>query len=60
MAAGSARAQEKTALLFHEGQWMTPAGTTATTRILKPQIGQIPNGIDLSNRTASVGGWPTS
>jgi HipA N-terminal domain len=44
-----AGAQEKTALLFHEGQWMTPAGTTATTHILKPQIGQIPNGIDLSN-----------
>lgn len=44
-----AGAQEKTALLFHEGKWMTPVGTTATTHILKPQIGQIPNGIDLSN-----------
>jgi len=44
-----AGAQEKTALLFHEGQWMTPIGTTATTHILKPQIGQIPNGVDLSN-----------
>lgn len=44
-----AGAQEKTALLFHEGKWLTPTGTTATTHILKPQIGQIPNGIDLSN-----------
>ena len=26
-----------------------PHGTTATTHILKPQIGQLPNGIDLSN-----------
>jgi serine/threonine-protein kinase HipA len=44
-----AGAQEKTALLFHEGQWFTPSGTTATTHILKPQIGRIPSGIDLTN-----------
>lgn len=44
-----AGAQEKTALFLHEGKWMLPIGTTATTHILKPQIGQIPNGIDLSN-----------
>lgn len=44
-----AGAQEKTALLFQDGKWFTPIGTTATTHILKPQIGQIPNGIDLSN-----------
>lgn len=44
-----AGAQEKTALLFHEGRWFTPSGTTATTHILKPQIGQIPSGIDLGN-----------
>jgi serine/threonine-protein kinase HipA len=44
-----AGAQEKTALLFHEGKWLTPSGTTATTHILKPRIGQLPNGIDLSN-----------
>lgn len=44
-----AGAQEKTALLFHQGKWMLPAGATATTHILKPQIGQLPNGIDLSN-----------
>ncbi|SDH22204.1 type II toxin-antitoxin system HipA family toxin [Pelagibacterium luteolum] len=44
-----AGAQEKTALLFNEGRWFTPKGITATTHILKPQIGMIPNGIDLSN-----------
>lgn len=44
-----AGAQEKTALLFHQGKWMLPVGTTATTHILKPQIGEMPNGIDLSN-----------
>lgn len=44
-----AGAQEKTALLREDGQWFKPAGTTATTHILKPQIGQLPNGIDLSN-----------
>ena len=44
-----AGAQEKTALLFHEGQWMEPVGTTPTTHIIKPQIGKLPNGMDLSN-----------
>jgi serine/threonine-protein kinase HipA len=44
-----AGAQEKTALLKHEGRWHLPHGTTATTHIFKPQIGQLPNGIDLSN-----------
>lgn len=44
-----AGAQEKTALLRVDGQWFKPTGTTATTHILKPQIGQLPNGIDLSN-----------
>lgn len=44
-----AGAQEKTALLRKEGRWFKPSGTTATTHILKPQIGQLPNGIDLSN-----------
>lgn len=43
-----AGAQEKTALLRWKDQWHKPAGTTATTHILKPQIGQLPNGIDLS------------
>jgi serine/threonine-protein kinase HipA len=44
-----AGAQEKTALLRRGGKWYKPAGSTATTHILKPQIGRLPNGIDLSN-----------
>lgn len=43
-----AGAQEKTALLYHRGNWQVPIGTTPTTHILKPQIGRLPNGIDLS------------
>ncbi|WP_119460223.1 type II toxin-antitoxin system HipA family toxin [Rhodospirillaceae bacterium SYSU D60014] len=43
-----AGAQEKTALLYRNGRWHVPHGTTATTHILKPQIGTLPNGIDLS------------
>lgn len=44
-----AGAQEKTALLRHAGKWLKPTGTTPTTHLLKPQIGELPNGIDLSN-----------
>jgi len=44
-----AGAQEKTALLYWQSKWMKPLGTTPTTHILKPQIGRLPNGIDLSN-----------
>lgn len=44
-----AGAQEKTALLRKDKRWFKLVGTTATTHILKPQIGQMPNGIDLSN-----------
>ncbi len=44
-----AGAQEKTALLWDGKRWRTPLGTTPTTHILKPQIGELPNGIDLSN-----------
>src|SRR5258706_3033642 len=43
-----AGAQEKTALLHWQGQWQFPHGATATTHILKPEIGKLPNGIDLS------------
>ena len=43
-----AGAQEKTALLYHEGQWIEPTGTTPTTHIIKPQIGKLSNGMDLS------------
>lgn len=44
-----AGAQEKTALLQIDGQWIKPHGTTPTTHLFKTQIGQLPNGIDLSN-----------
>lgn len=44
-----AGAQEKTALLLHKGKWLRPSGTTPTTHILKTQIGELPNGVDLSN-----------
>jgi serine/threonine-protein kinase HipA len=44
-----AGAQEKTALLWWDETWQKPLGTTPTTHILKPQIGRLPNGIDLSN-----------
>ncbi len=44
-----AGAQQKTALLHYRGHWQKPIGTTPTTHILKPQIGQLPNGIDLSH-----------
>jgi serine/threonine-protein kinase HipA len=47
-----AGAQEKTALLRFDGQWFRPIGTTPTTHILKPQLGQIPTStgmIDLSD-----------
>jgi serine/threonine-protein kinase HipA len=44
-----AGAKEKTALLRKGGNWFKPIGTTATTHILKPQIGRLPNGIDLSH-----------
>lgn len=43
-----AGAQEKTALLYWKRKWHLPHGTTATTHILKPSIGRLPNGIDLS------------
>jgi serine/threonine-protein kinase HipA len=38
-----AGAQEKTALLFHEGRWMHPHGATPTTHILKLPIGLVGN-----------------
>lgn len=44
-----AGAQEKTALLYHDGQWIEPSGTTPTTHIIKPQIGKLPNGMDLTD-----------
>jgi serine/threonine-protein kinase HipA len=38
-----AGAQEKTALLWHEGQWWRPTGTTPTTHILKLPLGLVGN-----------------
>jgi serine/threonine-protein kinase HipA len=43
-----AGAQEKTALLYWKGHWCIPHGSTPTTHILKPQIGPLKSGIDLS------------
>ncbi len=43
-----AGAQEKTALLYWKDKWHIPRGTTATTHIVKPQIGVLPNGIDFT------------
>lgn len=36
-----AGAQEKTALLWHQGQWMRPHGSTPTTHIFKLPIGMV-------------------
>ena len=36
-----AGAQEKTALLWHQGKWLKPHGTTPTTHIFKTQIGNL-------------------
>ena len=44
-----AGAQEKTALLWHDGRWKKPYGTTPTTHLFKTQIGPLPEGIDVSN-----------
>lgn len=44
-----AGAQEKTALLWHQGQWQLPLGATPTTHILKLPLGRIATlGVDLS------------
>lgn len=49
-----AGAQEKTALLFHGGRWMRPLGTTPTTHILKPQLGDIPTAFGIIDMQHSV------
>lgn len=38
-----AGAQEKTALLWHEGQWQRPSGATPTTHIFKLPLGRVGN-----------------
>ena len=44
-----AGAQEKTALLRKNGEWVRPSGMTPTTHIFKTQLGVLPGGIDLSD-----------
>ncbi len=65
-----AGAQEKTALLWHEGQWCRPIGPTPTSHIFKLPIGSIAeNNIDLSEscenewlclEIATAFGFPTA
>ena len=43
-----AGAQEKTGLLQKKGRWYLPLGPTPTTHILKPPLGDLGNGIDLT------------
>ena len=43
-----AGAQEKTAYLRWKDRWWVPHGTTPTTHIMKPQIGVLSNGIDMT------------
>ncbi|HVT83282.1 MAG TPA: type II toxin-antitoxin system HipA family toxin [Phycisphaerae bacterium] len=50
-----AGAQEKTALLWQEGRWHRPIGTTPTTHIFKLPMGVSPHGIDL--RTSVENEW---
>ena len=38
-----AGAQEKTALLFHQGRWCRPIGSTPTTHIFKLPLGLVGN-----------------
>jgi serine/threonine-protein kinase HipA len=49
-----AGAQGKTALLRYEGQWMRPMGTTPTTHLLKPQLGEIPTAFGPIDMASSV------
>ncbi len=44
-----AGAQEKTALLFYQGKWMKPRGTTPTTHIFKTKIRALQTGLDLTS-----------
>lgn len=49
-----AGAQEKTALLLHDGKWLRPRGTTPTTHIIKPRIGRVNTGGGMVDLTDSV------
>ena len=43
-----AGAQEKTALLYHQGVWKRPRGSTPTSHIFKLPMGSLLHGLDLS------------
>lgn len=49
-----AGAQEKTALLFHRGEWHLPLGATPTTHIIKLPIGEIKSHDRVIDMTHSV------
>jgi serine/threonine-protein kinase HipA len=51
-----AGAQEKTALLWHDGQWCQPQGATPTTHIFKLPLGII-GGLDLDMRDSIENEW---
>ncbi|ALK32737.1 type II toxin-antitoxin system HipA family toxin [Burkholderia plantarii] len=51
-----AGAQEKTALLWHDGQWLRPEGSTPTTHILKLPLGLVA-GLGADLRTSVENEW---
>jgi serine/threonine-protein kinase HipA len=51
-----AGAQEKTALLWHEGRWMRPLGATPTTHIVKLPLGLVGN-MQADMRTSVYNEW---
>ncbi len=51
-----AGAQEKTALLWHDGKWMRPRGATPTTHILKLPLGLVGN-MQADMRTSVYNEW---
>ena len=51
-----AGAQEKTALLRHEGRWLRPLGTTPTTHIIKLPLGLVGN-MQADMRTSVYNEW---
>lgn len=51
-----AGAQEKTALLWHDGQWQEPRGATPTTHIFKLPMGRIGN-LQLDMRQSVENEW---
>lgn len=52
-----AGAQEKTALLWHQGQWVLPRGATPTTHIFKLPLGRVGNEGRLNTSTSVENEW---